>query len=45
MRKRRAELESDLSYVDQVLENGAVRAQGIAEKVIARVRKAIGLSA
>ena len=44
MRKRRAELESDPGYVEQVLKNGAARAQEVAEKVIARVRKAIGLS-
>jgi tryptophanyl-tRNA synthetase len=43
MRKRRAELESNPDYVDQVLANGAARARQVAEKTMARVRKAVGL--
>jgi tryptophanyl-tRNA synthetase len=43
MRKRRAELESNPDYVDQVLANGAARASHVAERTMERVRKAVGL--
>ena len=43
MRKRRAELESDPGYVDQVLADGAARASQVAEKTMERVRQATGL--
>jgi len=43
MRKRREELQRDKSYIDNVLAKGAVRANEIADQVMARVRKAVGL--
>ena len=43
MRKRRAELESDPGYVDQVLADGAARASQVAENTMQRVREAVGL--
>ncbi|HWM26243.1 MAG TPA: tryptophan--tRNA ligase [Chthoniobacterales bacterium] len=43
MRKRRAEILADPSYVDNVLASGAQRANEAADKVMARVRKAVGL--
>ena len=43
MRKRRTEILADPSYVDGVLERGAQRANEVADKVMARVRKAVGL--
>jgi len=43
MRKRRKEIFADPSYVDGVLEKGARRANEIADRVMARVRKAVGL--
>jgi tryptophanyl-tRNA synthetase len=43
MRKRRAEILADPSYVDGVLTSGAQRANEAADKVMARVRKAVGL--
>ena len=43
MRKRRAELESDPDYVDQVLADGAARASQVAAKTMERVRQATGL--
>ena len=43
MRKRRAELESDPGYVDQVLADGAARASQVAVKTMERVREAVGL--
>lgn len=43
MRKRRAELESDPGYVDQVLADGAARASQVAAKTMKRVRQATGL--
>ena len=42
-RARRAELEANPSYVDKVLEDGAVRARKVASGVIRRARKAAGL--
>jgi tryptophanyl-tRNA synthetase len=43
MRKRREEIQQDKSYVDDVLSRGAERANEIADTVMARVRKAVGL--
>jgi tryptophanyl-tRNA synthetase len=43
MRKRRAEILADPGYVDGVLTSGAQRANEAADKVMARVRKAVGL--
>ena len=43
MRTRRAEILTDLAFVDQVLAHGAMRAREEAGKVLARVRKAVGL--
>jgi tryptophanyl-tRNA synthetase len=44
MRKRREEIQRDKSYVDGVLANGAKQANEIANQVMARVRKAVGLT-
>src|SRR6266496_1998262 len=43
MRKRREEILADKLYIDSVLEKGATRANEIAEQVMKRVRKAVGL--
>jgi tryptophanyl-tRNA synthetase len=43
MRKRRAEILTDKSYVDKVLAEGAGRANEVADKVMTRVRRAVGL--
>jgi tryptophanyl-tRNA synthetase len=43
MRKRREELLRDKSYLDDVLSRGAQRANEAANKVMARVREAVGL--
>jgi tryptophanyl-tRNA synthetase len=43
MRKRREEILSDKSYIDGVLARGAKRANEIADQVMDRVRKAVGL--
>ncbi len=43
MRERRAEIMADANFVDQVLAEGAVRAREEASKVLARVRRAVGL--
>ena len=43
MRKRREELLRDRAYVDSVLKRGAARANQEADKVMARVRAAVGL--
>jgi tryptophanyl-tRNA synthetase len=43
MRKRRTEISADPGYVDAVLERGAQRANEVADKVMARVRAAVGL--
>jgi tryptophanyl-tRNA synthetase len=44
MRKRRAEILADPGYIDDVLKRGATRANEIADQVMARVRKAVGLA-
>jgi tryptophanyl-tRNA synthetase len=43
MRKRRVEILADAGYIDAVLERGAQRANEEADKVMTRVRAAIGL--
>src|ERR1700730_4802612 len=43
MRKRREEILSDKSYIDDVLASGAKRANEVADKVMERVRAAVGL--
>jgi tryptophanyl-tRNA synthetase len=43
LRQRRAELEADTGYVDSVLADGAERARAVADGVMDRVRKAVGL--
>jgi tryptophanyl-tRNA synthetase len=43
MRKRREEILNDKSYIDDVLARGAKRANAIADKVMERVREAVGL--
>lgn len=43
LRQRRAELEADPGYVDSVLADGAERARAVADGVMDRVRKAVGL--
>jgi tryptophanyl-tRNA synthetase len=43
MRKRRAELESDLQFVETVLKRGAERALTTAELTISKVRRAVGI--
>ena len=43
MRKRRTEILADPRFVEGVLERGALRANEVATKVMARVRKAVGL--
>jgi len=43
-RKKRIELQKDLSYVESVLKKGAERAQAEATKMMAKVRKNTGLS-
>jgi len=42
-RTRRAELASNLDYVEQVLQDGARRAQAVADGVLERARQACGL--
>ena len=43
MRKRREQILSDKSYIDNVLARGAERANAIANQVMQRVRQAVGL--
>src|ERR1700722_7321323 len=45
MRQRRAELEGNASHVDQVLADGASRADEVAQRTMARVRRAVGITA
>ncbi len=44
-RTRRAELEKNLDYVEQVLKTGAQKARVVADTVITRAKRACGLSA
>src|SRR5205809_673739 len=43
MRKRREEILSDKSYIDEVLNSGAKRANEVADQVMRRVRAAVGV--
>jgi tryptophanyl-tRNA synthetase len=43
MRKRRTEILADPRYVNEVLERGAQRANEVADRMMVRVRKAVGL--
>jgi tryptophanyl-tRNA synthetase len=43
MRKRRDEILGDPSYIDTVLQRGAEQANAVANKVMKRVREAVGL--
>jgi len=43
-RKKREELENNLDYVNQVLNDGAAKAQEIAAQTLDRVKNAVGLS-
>ena len=43
-RARRAQIDGDPAYVEQVLKRGAERANTLANATLARVRKAVGLS-
>lgn len=43
MRAKRAELAADPAHVDEVLRRGAEHANALAERVMARVEKAVGL--
>jgi tryptophanyl-tRNA synthetase len=43
MRKRRDEILTDKSYIDDVLKRGAERANEVADQVMQRVRAAVGL--
>ena len=43
MRKRREEILTQLDYIDGVLRKGAERANDIADQVMTRVRRAVGL--
>src|SRR5213080_1312075 len=43
MRKRREQIQRDKSYINNVLAKGAERANAIADQVMQRVRKAVGL--
>ena len=42
MRKRREEIVTDKSYIDNVLARGAERANEVANEVMKRVRAAVG---
>jgi hypothetical protein len=43
MRERRAELLEDAGYIEKVLREGAANAREEADRVLTRVRKAVGL--
>jgi tryptophanyl-tRNA synthetase len=43
MRQRRQEILKDRGYIDQILRKGAERANAIADRVMERVRQAVGL--
>ena len=45
MRERRAEIEADPDYVEDVLRDGAERARAIGRPVLERIREATGLTA
>ena len=43
MRRLRAELQADAGHVDRVLADGASRAQEVAQRTMAKVRRAVGV--
>ena len=43
MRKRREELQKDPGYIEQVLKQGAERANAVAAKTMDKVRRTVGL--
>jgi tryptophanyl-tRNA synthetase len=43
MRSRRAEIQAEPNYIDEVLARGAERANAVADQVMQRVRRAVGL--
>ena len=43
MRARRAELEQNDAFVEQVLQKGAAQARSVAQKTLLKIRKAVGL--
>jgi tryptophanyl-tRNA synthetase len=43
MRSKRAELEQDGAFVEEVLHQGALRARTVARKTLDKIRKAVGL--
>jgi tryptophanyl-tRNA synthetase len=43
MRAKRAELVKNSDYVEQVLRDGAARANAVADATMKRVREAVGL--
>jgi len=45
MRQRRAELEADAAFVEDVLADGASRAREVALRTMTKVRRAVGISA
>jgi tryptophanyl-tRNA synthetase len=44
MRARRAELEANPDYLEEVLQAGALRATEVAKKTLEKVRTAVGLA-
>jgi len=44
-REKRAELESNIGYVNEILAEGAKRARAVAVETLAKARKAVGLGA
>jgi len=44
-REKRAELEGNIDYVNEVLAEGAKRARAVAVETLAKARKAVGLGA
>ena len=44
-RKKRAQLQNDIDYVNQILAKGADRARDVAAKTLAKVRRAVGIGA
>jgi len=43
MRAKRAELEKNRNYVEQLLRDGAARANAVADATMKKVREAVGL--
>jgi tryptophanyl-tRNA synthetase len=42
-REKRSELENNISYVKEVLANGAERAKAVASETLEKARQAVGL--